>query len=423
MTLQEIEFGLVNRTPPVDMNLFDSRQVDSAVSTGDYKSWRDQNKSMLADDANLLNAWMAERANMFNAQQWKATNEWNLAQWERENEYNSPAQQMKRFADAGINPIFALGGSDPGQSQHLTADIPHPTVLPNMSYEPQRLANEMLQFSQTNGLNSALGFGELDLKNRNYYLTARRTKSEIKKTQAETDLLKSQLESNEFVNKVNSATFSTQVNLKIEELNQVRQNIKNLKSQQSLSDAQQSLLEVTEDKEKALKLQIEAATDKVKSETFDKLDNLRFRWYEARTGRMSAQASQTSAEASVMMAENADKALSHQIEKDTKELERYSNDQILHIIETQRGWLDRMLGTPFNALSGISGNKDNEMVDRVVSVVQAASSVLFDRFYNNPTQTNEKAVKEMLQRIEEFQKLHIPIPVQVPQSSVLNPSQ
>lgn len=36
-------------------------------------------------------------------------NAWNQEQWERENEYNTPANQMKRFKEAGLNPDLMAG--------------------------------------------------------------------------------------------------------------------------------------------------------------------------------------------------------------------------------------------------------------------------------------------------------------------------
>lgn len=41
------------------------------------------------------------------ANQAAQANDWSIAQWNRENEYNSPAAQMKRLKDAGINPALA----------------------------------------------------------------------------------------------------------------------------------------------------------------------------------------------------------------------------------------------------------------------------------------------------------------------------
>ena len=235
------------------------------------------------------------------------------------------------------------------------------------------------------------------------------------------------MESNEFINRINKDTYSTQVSLKTAELDKCREEIERLKSETSLSDAQKQFLSVQEDKEKALKLQIEAATKKIVSETFDQIDNLKFRWYEAQTARISANASQTSADAAAMNARTADAQLNHLIEKDTKEFELKSNEQILAIIDSQRGFIDRALGTPSNFFGAITGGKDFDMVNRVIAQLKAGMDVISRRAYTNPTKTNLDAVNEMTKRISDFQSQRISVPGVIPTSpatsSVLNPSQ
>lgn len=51
-------------------------------------------------------------------------NDWNIAQWNRQNAYNTPAAQRARYEEAGINPYFALGNIQSGNSQSLlSADM------------------------------------------------------------------------------------------------------------------------------------------------------------------------------------------------------------------------------------------------------------------------------------------------------------
>lgn len=66
--------------------------------------------------------WNAEQARLnreFQTQEREAAQEWNLEQWNRENEYNSPAAQMQRAIEAGMNPNAAIqgisGSSNAGQ--------------------------------------------------------------------------------------------------------------------------------------------------------------------------------------------------------------------------------------------------------------------------------------------------------------------
>lgn len=60
-------------------------------------------------EANQTNLQINRETNEANAKLASQQNEWNIAQWQRENEYNSPAAQMQRYREAGINPAFALG--------------------------------------------------------------------------------------------------------------------------------------------------------------------------------------------------------------------------------------------------------------------------------------------------------------------------
>jgi hypothetical protein len=44
---------------------------------------------------------------------------WNLNQWHRENRYNTPAQQMARFKEAGLNPHLIYGQGNPGNASSV----------------------------------------------------------------------------------------------------------------------------------------------------------------------------------------------------------------------------------------------------------------------------------------------------------------
>lgn len=404
------------------------------VVNSDPQSFRNSSlgkaaKSMSSDELNLFTS---ERSNYMNMLQWDLDNQYNYQLWQEQNAYNSPAQQMQRYIEAGINPLWAISGGDPGNSQQLKSNPPSPSSYLPMTMKSDELALQSSLGNQQNAIQSLLGLGNLDIQNRNLALQERISGSSIKRTEAETRKLLSELESNEFVNRVNSATFGSQVNLKIEELNKCRAEIRELNSKSDLTDHQKSLLDAQTDKEKALKLSIQAATDKVKSETFSKIENLQMRWYELASGRISAvaaqssaQAAQTSANASMLNAQTADRSLHHTIEKDTKELEVKSNEQILQIIDSQRGWLDRFIGTPSNVISGVLGKKPFEMVNLVVDKLKAATDVIYSRCYSDPTEANIKACQELQKRIDEFQSLNIE-PINLlglpDQNTTLNPS-
>lgn len=61
-------------------------------------------------------------------------NQWNIDQWDRENTYNRPANQMQRFAQAGLNPDLIYGQSNlSAGSPALTSGAPA-TPTPSDGY-------------------------------------------------------------------------------------------------------------------------------------------------------------------------------------------------------------------------------------------------------------------------------------------------
>ena len=59
-----------------------------------------------------------EKTREYNLQLAEKQNQWNVEQWNRENAYNSPAKQVERLVEAGINPLWAMSGGDFGNAQH-----------------------------------------------------------------------------------------------------------------------------------------------------------------------------------------------------------------------------------------------------------------------------------------------------------------
>ena len=71
---------------------------------------------------NWTQANMVDATNMANLELAKWQYQANLEQWNRENEYNSPAAQMQRYMDAGLNPNLIYG------QQNLSAGSPQASV-------------------------------------------------------------------------------------------------------------------------------------------------------------------------------------------------------------------------------------------------------------------------------------------------------
>ena len=60
---------------------------------------------------NAANAKQNQAIMDFNARESQLQRQFSLDQWKRETTYNSPAEQVKRLRDAGLNPALAMGGS------------------------------------------------------------------------------------------------------------------------------------------------------------------------------------------------------------------------------------------------------------------------------------------------------------------------
>lgn len=80
----------------------------------------------IADKTNQTNKEIAQMNNEYNEAQLEKQiqQEWDM--WNAENEYNSPAAQMQRYKDAGINPYMASGNVSSGNASSMSSPSPQP---------------------------------------------------------------------------------------------------------------------------------------------------------------------------------------------------------------------------------------------------------------------------------------------------------
>lgn len=86
----------------------------------------------IAQQTNQANKDIAQMANehneaMLNKQ---IQQEWDM--WDAENEYNSPAAQMQRYADAGVNPYMSVGNVSSGNASSMSSPSAQPAAVPQM---------------------------------------------------------------------------------------------------------------------------------------------------------------------------------------------------------------------------------------------------------------------------------------------------
>lgn len=60
-------------------------------------------------------------------------NQYNIDMWQRNNEYNSPAAQMQRLSDAGLNPNLAYGSVSTGNSSNAPSAVAPRQMVANNS--------------------------------------------------------------------------------------------------------------------------------------------------------------------------------------------------------------------------------------------------------------------------------------------------
>lgn len=85
--------------------------------------------------SDLANNWMSQR---YATRMYNRTRSDNIQFWNMQNQYNSPAAQMQRFRDAGLNPNLIYGQGNSGNA----GAIPTPDVQPVNFREPKFPRND-----------------------------------------------------------------------------------------------------------------------------------------------------------------------------------------------------------------------------------------------------------------------------------------
>lgn len=92
-----------------------------------------------SDNTNAANIQMARETNALQERMFNQQLQWNLDQWNRNNAYNTPAMQVKRFREAGLNPFLMMqGGAGVGQSSGPAAgaNVPQLHTPQLQPYDP-----------------------------------------------------------------------------------------------------------------------------------------------------------------------------------------------------------------------------------------------------------------------------------------------
>lgn len=129
----------------------------SSAANQSYLAALETNKANkeIANQTNQTNIKLQRETNAANLSLAEKQNQWNIEQWNRENQYNSPANQMKLYREAGLNPVLAQGSFSPAtqlQSAELANQIaPQATAVPTMQNPMEGAAQIKGQGSQMFG--------------------------------------------------------------------------------------------------------------------------------------------------------------------------------------------------------------------------------------------------------------------------------
>lgn len=401
------------------------------------KAQREANQSneAIQRETNKQNYDIAHESNQWNWANMQAQNEWNIQQWERENAYNDPSAQMERYIQAGINPVWALGNGDPGNSAHLESAAAAPASVATMEaahimpeYDPTKL-NNIVGASQ-NLVNSLQGFTKLGLEATDVETRRQAQQSQAGVNLAEALWKKSQTAGQDIFNNLNIDTYSSLVGIKQQEYD-------NLVKQGKKTDE-----EILNEKE--TRNQIIAMTDYTWKQGQAIVQNVDQAWRRLQIDQQNAHSASVQAEASASQAETAaynantnrigtvgnlyfqGKTFDAQVKKDAAELKLKSTSELIQLYDSNKSWLERNFlgnfGTYLDRFgSGSQADHRNSIEGNLIQI-QAIGDVLKDRYSSDPSQENFKALSDWF---EGLNSLPLPSPnsgANSTNTSILNPS-
>lgn len=145
-----------------------SNSVSSALGRREAKRQIEKDRIYNAEQAQIARDWStSERL---------ATQEFNLDMWNRNNLYNSPAEQLKRLKDAGINPN-SMSGISPVASSPVTSSFGSASSASNSSgasyVNPvmSQMSNQLNSSLQNSLLEAQIQNVKADTDNKTYELT------------------------------------------------------------------------------------------------------------------------------------------------------------------------------------------------------------------------------------------------------------
>lgn len=375
------------------------------------------------NDANLRNAYafnvsqekIAQEANEWNYRMFNEQNQWNLDQWNRENEFNSPKQQVQRYIEAGINPLWAIGNGNPGNAQQLTSAGVSPAVVPDQKLATMQAGridpinlNGLIAASDS-VINGVQGFQKLAIEKELARSQIKKQEADINLSGKQADYYNSMADSVNLMNDFNSQTFETRVtqvqaqyDKTMSEIKNTDANTENYKTQRALADSQIRYND--------------ALITKSVSDMQVSIQNLRLKARELSIQEKGIENSYNLGAANYSL----------QVDKARAEFQQKSNEQILDYLKASSSPLFsaksavRSLRDTVNGWFGVDSKAQN-----VLSDLEAAGMVTSDRYFKNPSKSNLDAYLFIYNLTKDIDQIQLPQSVPSSSSttpSVLNPS-
>lgn len=359
-----------------------------------------QSNEKIAAQTNDLQRELAQQANDLNYRMFQEQNQWNLDQWNRENEYNSPSAQVQRYIEAGINPIWAIAGGNPGNASQVgsaqwsgaeMADLERPTIMPE---DPTGTINQILQASQNF---TALGQGFADLALKQEDVSTRRS-AQISRSALDFAAAAHQRGAavgQELENKWSLQTFDVRSR-------QETQKLFNLESQQRN-------LDTSTEEHKAKTAQIDALKSLINEQTMSVIEGIKQR--DRELDIMSRNAS-----ANELNAKSRQGELSLADERFAAEIKKWNNDALMQYLykfgRTVKVGMSAKVGLEGLAVSGSGGMQETTPAD--IQKLKACGIEIITRYGENPTPDSQKQAEEaasLIQAIQDIQQSRFVQPV------------
>ena len=394
----------------------------------------------LANEANLqitretndLNRQLAAEQNELNYKMFNEQNLWNLDRRDEEWAYNTPSAQMKRYMEAGVNPLWAISGGNPGNAQPLTSADAQPAERAEMQAarvmpeaDPTRLSN--IVAASRDLVNSVQGFQKLALDAEDVQTRRNAQQSQSALNAYEAQYKRALSTGQDLRNAFDSNTFGTRVSSMAQNLQNMQQQYTNM-----IQEGKNSA---------ALYDNIVATHDLIQAETQNFKNQCDFRLKQIGILQRQADIAQQNADTNARQVGIQADSLAFEKTKWDDQLSKWNNDEIFRWATSfstknrAKGSASVSLGAGSGAAGapgiGVSGSGEFEAQETFANfdVLKAANIHMFNNCMKNPTQSNIQAyqnfdrylqgiLQEKLEKDSSMPSSTIPIGA----ASVLNPS-